>query len=384
MTDAKRHRQTHRLAADILRAQRDGITPRDLAAAIRSEAGSPEAARATGEALRDVCGELAGLLAVDGANVYMSREEIAAEAPPRMARTRGGNRGRGHAIAYDGGGAMISPAQASLSFAPRAAPTEPLPAVDPSLPPELPWLAGERTWWAAGVRRKAITSEVARSQEYERTSSALTAAWDADKAQRAIHAAKVTAAKQAGGEVYRLAKLEASRSERASDKVIEAARVAHAVSTKPIDDSARVCNDAHDAWRKTGSDYYAAHIEAYRVAWKAGADEATAARKAAHAAGSLAVGATHKDPASYRFAADAYDKAARLTRDEPTYHPPFALMLEAGDYLREVREHKAAGEHLEEVAKGLREDADRHEAEAAKKASADKRKAARVRAKEVQ
>ncbi len=62
MTDAKRHRQTHRLAADILRAQREGITPADLAAAIRSEAGSPAAARATGDALRDVCGELAGLL----------------------------------------------------------------------------------------------------------------------------------------------------------------------------------------------------------------------------------------------------------------------------------------------------------------------------------
>ncbi len=55
-------RYASRVARDLLEAPTDGITPADLAAAILSEAGSPAAARATGEALRDVCGELAGLL----------------------------------------------------------------------------------------------------------------------------------------------------------------------------------------------------------------------------------------------------------------------------------------------------------------------------------
>ncbi len=50
------------LAALLLRALSTGVMSRGLAAAILSEAGSPVAARAIGDALRDVCGELAGLL----------------------------------------------------------------------------------------------------------------------------------------------------------------------------------------------------------------------------------------------------------------------------------------------------------------------------------
>ncbi len=50
------------VATAILGAREAGLTPMDIAAAIRSEAGSPAAARAVGGMLRDIAGELAALL----------------------------------------------------------------------------------------------------------------------------------------------------------------------------------------------------------------------------------------------------------------------------------------------------------------------------------
>ncbi len=50
------------VATAILGAREAGLTPGDIAAAIRSEAGSPAAARAVGVTLRDIAGELAALL----------------------------------------------------------------------------------------------------------------------------------------------------------------------------------------------------------------------------------------------------------------------------------------------------------------------------------